>query len=95
MPPVVRSVGYYITFFGGLVLTSLQAGFQMAGWSIDQYPIWLKIGLGAWPAWCSAFGLTAASHVPVNEVVITPAERYQGYAPDRVLEEGPIEEIEK
>jgi hypothetical protein len=81
MKPVVRSIGYHITWIGGLVLTSLQAGFQAADYTVDGYPVWLKIALGAWPAWCSAFGLTAASHVPDSE------ERYRGYVPDRVLEE--------
>jgi len=87
MPPIVRAVGYYITFFGGLLISSLSAGFVAAGWPLEQYPIWLKIALGAWPIWTAAFGLTAASHTPVKEEVITPIERNPGYVPDRVLVE--------
>lgn len=85
MPPVVRAIGYYTTFFGGLLISSLQAGFQIAGWNIDQYPIWFKIMIGAWPVWTTAFGLTAASHTPVSEEVVTPNERHPDYVPDRVL----------
>jgi hypothetical protein len=87
MPPVVRAVGYYITFFGGLAISSLSAGFVAAGWSLDQYPIWLKIAVGAWPIWSAAFGLTAASHTPVKEEVVQPSERYRGYKPERAAPE--------
>jgi len=94
MPPVVRSVGYYVTFFIGVGLTSISTGLQFAGWEMGQYPTWLKIAIGAFPAWSAAFGLTAASHVPVREQVVLPSERYPDYLPDRVLAEAPIEELE-
>lgn len=97
MPPVVRAVGYYITFFGGVALTSITGGLYAAGIGVDQYPLWLTIWLGAWPAWTAAFGLTAGSHVPIKEEVLTPRERHPGYVPDRVLVEddsGEDEEIE-
>ena len=88
VPPIVRAVGYYITFFGGLAISSMSAGFIAAGWSLDQYPVWLKVALGAWPIWSSAFGLTAASHTPVREKVVQ--SRYEGYAPERALIEEEI-----
>jgi hypothetical protein len=86
MPPVIRAIGYWITFFAGLLLTSLGAGFAAvgAGTTVADLPNWYKWALAVWPTWSSAFGLTAATHWKNTNA---EPERHPDYKPERALEE--------
>jgi hypothetical protein len=102
MPPVIRAIGYWFTFFAGLALTSIGAGYAAVGTgtATADLPTWYKWAIAVFPTWSSAFGLTAATHWK-NTGSNSDQDRHPGYKPeraldeeDRILAEAPIEELE-
>ena len=91
MPPVIRAIGYWATFFLGVTLQSISVGFAATGATLDDWPTWYKWAVAVLPTWSAAFGLTAATHWKNTG---TQPERYPDYEPERVLAEAPVEELE-
>jgi hypothetical protein len=95
-PPILRAIAYYVVFFGGVLVASLNAGFQLVGGTVEDYPTWYKFAaLGVWPVISSAFGLLAASNVDLNKngKVEDDEDRYEGYKPERALSEIEVREM--
>jgi hypothetical protein len=95
-PPILRAIAYYVVFFGGVLVASLNAGFQLVGGTVEDYPTWYKFAaLGVWPVISSAFGLLAASNVDLNKngKVEDDEDRYEDYVPERALVEPPEIEV--